>query len=121
VSGSPDAGLYGRRWDGTWDPDDPDANLKADVAALSRADPSPAFEGLSARTGVPVEALVRYALVRWGAEGAEALLALGPRTVARLGATIDAAEAAGTDAARLEAYAVLRDVVAWLRAGLDEA
>ena len=113
--------VAGDPWQGSWEPDDPDANFKADVAAVTRADPRPAFEGLSARTGVPVPALVRYALVRWGAEGSEALLALGPRTVARLGAAIDAAEAAGTDAARLEAYAVVRDLVAWLRAGLEEA
>lgn len=110
----------GAPWTGSWGPDDPDANFKAEVAAYSRADPRPTLEGLSARTGVPVAALARYALVKWGAEGSEALLALGPGTVTRLADAIDAAEATGTDAARLEAYAVVRDLVGWLRAGLDQ-
>ena len=63
---------------GPWDDDDPDANFKAAVAEYTRIDPLPTFAQLSANTGIPIGALVRYALVRWAAEGSEALLALGP-------------------------------------------
>ena len=110
--------VLGEPWAGAWGDDDPDANFKAEVAAYSRIDPSPTLEGLSARTGIPVPALVRYILVKWGAEGSEALLALGPRTVERLWQAIARAEEAGTDEARLQAYAVLRDMISWLRAPL---
>jgi hypothetical protein len=112
--------LFGARYEGTWTDDDPDANFKAAVADYTRLDPAPTFEQLSRNTGVPVEALVRYALVRWTAEGSEALLALGPRTVERLAALLAEAEADGTDAARLRAYASLRDLISWLAAPLDE-
>jgi hypothetical protein len=105
---------------GTWAEDDPDANFKAEVAAYTRTDPLPTFEQLSANTGVPVGALVRYVLVKWAAEGSEALLALGPRTVDRLWAVVEEAEAAGTDEARLGAYEVLRQMIGWLRAPLAE-
>ncbi|HVM19248.1 MAG TPA: DUF6027 family protein [Egibacteraceae bacterium] len=104
---------------GPWDDDDPDANFKAAVAEYTRIDPLPTFAQLSANTGIPIGALVRYALVRWAAEGSEALLALGPRTVTRLWAVVEEAEAAGTDAARLEAYEQLRQMLSWLKAPLD--
>ncbi len=104
---------------GTWAPDDPDANFKAAVAEYTRLDPLPTFERLSANTGIPVGALVRYALVRWAAEGSEALLALGPRLVERLADVVRAAEEDGTDEARLAAYDTLRQMISWLRVPLE--
>lgn len=104
---------------GTWDDDDPHANFKREVAEYSRADPLPTFEQLAADTGVAVGALLRYALVKWAAEGSEALLALGPRTVERLWEVVDRAEQQGTDSARLAAYDTLRQMLSWLRAPLS--
>jgi len=103
------------RYAGTWPEDDPDANFKREVADYTRADPLPTIEQLSANTGIPVGALVRYVLVKWTAEGSEALLAMGPRTVERMWTAVERAETVGTDEARLEAYEVLRQMVAWLR------
>lgn len=108
-------------WTGEWDDDDPHANFKAEVAEYSRLDPLPTLQGLAALTGIPVPALMRYALVKWSAEGSEALLALGPRAVRRLWDTVASAEAAGTDRARLDAYHQLRQMLSWLRAPLDGA
>ena len=108
------------RFTGTWPDDDPDANFKREVAELSKADPLSTLDTLSANTGIPVGALARYALVKWTAEGSEALLALGPRTVRRMLAQVEQAEAAGTDEARLAAYDVLAQMVRWLAAPLDE-
>lgn len=104
---------------GTWSDDDPDANFKAAVAEYSRLDPLPTFEQLSRNTGIPVGSLIRYALVRWTAEGSEAVLALGPRTVDRMWEIVTAAEAQGTVAARAEAFDSLRSIISWLRVPLD--
>lgn len=101
-----------------WDDDHPHANFKREVAEYSRADPLPTIENLSRATGVPVGALVRYVLVKWTAEGSEALLAMGPRMVERLWQVVEQAEAAGTDEARLAAYDTLRQMIGWLRAPL---
>ena len=108
-----------QRYTGDWADDDPDANFKREVAEYTRADPLPTLEQLAANTGVPVGALVRYVLVKWTAEGSEALLAMGPRTFERMWAAIERAEAEGTDQARLQAYDVLRQMVAWLREGVS--
>ena len=107
------------KYDAAIDGDDPQAGFKQAVTDSSKADPLPTFAELSALTGVPVPALLRYALVRWTSEGSEALLALGPRTVERLWALIEAAEQEGTDAARLAAYQEVRGTLSWLRAGMD--
>ena len=109
-------------YDGDWPADDPDANFKREVAEYSRADPLETLHGLAARTGIPVGALARYALVKWSAEGSEALLALGPRTVARMQRVIAEAEDVDTPEARLDAYEALRAIVSWLAAplGADE-
>lgn len=101
-------------------PDDPDANFKEEVAAVTRQDPLPTLENLSAATGIPVPALVRYILVRWTSEGHEMLLHTGPRLLRRMQSLIDDAEAAGTDAARLEAYRSLSQIVAWLGLPLEQ-
>jgi hypothetical protein len=107
------------RWAGDWGDDDPFAGLKADVVAYAHLDPLETLRGLSAASGVPVGALARYVLARWAAGGNEALLELGASGVDHLARLVAEAEAADTDAARLAAYAAVRDVVAWLRAGLD--
>ena len=106
-------------WEGTWEPDDPHAAFKAQVAEYTRNDPLTTLENLSRGTGVPVDVLARYALVRWCAEGSETMLQLGPRTVNELQQTIVVAEEADTDAARLAAYDELKGRIAWLHAGLD--
>lgn len=103
---------------GTWDDDDPDANFKREVAEYTRNDPLPTLEQLSANTGIPVGSLVRYALVKWAAEGSETLLATGPRTVQRLWSHIEQAESEGTDDARLAAYHRVRAMISWLRVPL---
>jgi hypothetical protein len=109
------------RWDGTWTADDPFAGLKADVAAYGHLDPLATLRGLSEASGVPVGALARYVLARWAAGGSEGLLELGTSGVDHLARAVEEAETADTDEARLLAWATIRDVVRWLRAGLDAA
>ena len=107
-------------WAGPWAGDDPDANFKADVALYTMLDPLETLRPLSASTGIPVGALVRYVLARWTSAGAESLLSAGPSIVERMAGVFSDAEQAGTSEARLEAYEVVRQMVAWLRAPLDE-
>ena len=107
------------RWAGPWSDDDPDANFKADVALYTMLDPLTTLEALSNSTGIPVGALVRYVLARWASAGSESLLSAGPSIIERMWATISDAEASGTPDARLAAYEVVRQMVAWLRAPLD--
>jgi len=99
-----------------WLPDDPHANFKAEVAAHTVADPLPTLERLSAETGIPIPCLVRYILVKWAASGSEALLAMGPMVFEQMRQHVARAEATGTDAARLEAYQALWQMIAWLGA-----
>lgn len=105
---------------GDWTDDDPDGNFKREVREYTREDPWPTIATLSANTGIPAGALVRYVLVKWTAEGSEALLAAGPRMIRRLQAVVDDAEAAGTDVARLAAYDQLRQMIGWLGLPLQE-
>ena len=107
-------------WDGPWPDDDPDANFKADVAAYSLLDPLTTLTTLSRNIDVPLGALCRYVLAKWATGGSEALLELGPSTVRRMAALCAAAEAEGTDAARLAAYEQVRAIVSWLEVPLDE-
>ena len=107
------------RWTGPWPDDDPDANLKADVALYSLVDPLATLRPLSEGTGIPVGALVRYVLARWASAGSESLLSAGPSVVARMWDAFVAAEDAGTDEARLVAYEVVRQMVSWLRTPLE--
>jgi hypothetical protein len=106
------------RWDGPCG-DDGFASLRSDVAAYSHLDPLTTLRGLSAASGLPVGALARYVLARWASGGNEALLELGVSGVDHLVRLVEEAEAAGSDDARLAAYAAIRDVVGWLRAGRD--
>ncbi len=107
-------------WRGPWDPDDPDANFKADVALYADADPMATIRGLSAHMGIPEGAVARYVLARYATGGSGGLLELGPSMVHRLWQPIEDAERQGTDAARLAAYDQLRQMISWLRQPLDE-
>ena len=109
------------QYTGPWPDDDPDANFKAHVAEYSRNDPLPTLETLSRNTGIPVGALARYILVRWEAEGSEALMATGPRMVERLWQVVSDAEADGSIEAKLAAFDQLRQMISWLRVPLDES
>lgn len=109
------------RYDGPWDDDDPDANLKADVALYSKLDPLSTLTTLSERTGIPVGALVHYVLARWASAGSEGLLSASPSVVERMWSAFREAEEAGTAEARLSTYEVVRQMVAWLRVPLDQS
>ena len=102
---------------GTWPADDRNANFKAEVACYTAADPLPTLENLSRGTGIPVGCLVRYILVKWAASGSEALMAMGPIVLQQMQQQVDAAEAEGTEEARLRAYEALRQIVGWLALG----
>jgi hypothetical protein len=108
------------RWTGPWPEDDPDANFKADVALHAAIDPLGTIRQLSEGTGVPVGALVHYVLARWASEPSAGLLELGPTMARRLAEVCERAEAEGTATARLAAYDQLRQMLSWLRLGLDE-
>ena len=69
-------------------------------------DPMPTFDALSRATGVPVDTLVHYALVRWASAGAEALMAIEPQVLRDLVA-----------ARRAEDWAKVGGIIDWLDAG----
>ena len=77
------------------------------VELSHQVDPLPTFENLSRATGVPVDALVHHALVRWVSAGAEALLAIEPQALREL-----------IEARRREDWEVVAGIVDWLEAGL---
>lgn len=77
------------------------------VTAALAQDPRPTFENLSSETGVPVDDLVHFALVRWTAAGSEALLAIEPQALRDLCAARDR-----------EDWPAVAGIVDWLRAGL---
>jgi hypothetical protein len=104
----------------TWPADDPDAGFRRMVAEYSAIDPMPTLEGLSRSKGIPVGALVAFVLARYCASGSEALLDLGPVVVRQMAELVRQAEAAGGDAARLEAYRALAGIVAWLQVPLED-
>jgi type II secretory pathway component PulK len=70
-------------------------------------DPRPTFTALSEATGVPVDTLVHFALVRWASAGAEALMAVEPQVLRELIA-----------ARRREDWPAVAGIVDWLEAGL---
>lgn len=61
-----------------------------------------------------MECLVRYVLVKYAASGPDALLAMTPVVFGQMRERIERAEAEGSDAARLQAYAALKEIVSWL-------
>jgi hypothetical protein len=79
----------------------------AQAEASLVVDPMPTFTALSDATGVPVETLVHFALVRWASAGAEALLAIEPQVVRELIA-----------ARGREDWTAVAGIVDWLEAGL---
>ena len=76
------------------------------VEATKAVDPLPTFRALSEATGVPVDDLVHYALVRWASAGAEALISIEPQALRDL-----------IDARRREDWAAVAGIVDWLDAG----
>ena len=95
----------------TWHANDAHATLKADVAHYTSADPLPAFNGLSQRTGIPVTCLIRYVLTNYAASDA-AMQATEPLLLQLLDKEIAAADAADSDAALLPAYAAKQEIFA---------
>lgn len=78
------------------------------AAAARLVDPIPTFENLSAETGVPVDELVHYALVRWVSAGSEALMAIEPPVLDEL-----------VDARQREDWAKVAGIVDWLASGRE--
>ena len=77
------------------------------TAEARTVDPMPTFERLSAETGVPVDELVHYALVRWTSAGAEALMSLEPQALREL-----------IEARRREDWPAVAGIIDWLESGL---
>ncbi|HEX2085237.1 MAG TPA: DUF6027 family protein [Solirubrobacteraceae bacterium] len=80
------------------------------VEQARAVDPMPTFRALSETTGVPVDDLVHYALVRWASAGAEALMAVEPQALRDLIA-----------ARRREDWRAVAGMIDWLEAGLRPA
>jgi hypothetical protein len=95
-------------------PPDPHANFRAEVDCYTAADPMPTIANLSALTGVPKDRLIRYILVKYAASSTDALLSLDPIVFRQMKDHIAKAEAEDTDAARLKAYAALKNIIQWL-------
>ncbi|MDP2627246.1 MAG: DUF6027 family protein [Candidatus Rokubacteria bacterium] len=107
-------------YEGAWPPEDPDAGFRRMVAEYSRIDPLPTLEVLSRNKKIPLGALARFILARYGTSGSDALLEIGPRVVRQMDEIIREAEAAGSDDARRRAYAALKAIIAWLQVPLDD-
>jgi uncharacterized protein DUF6027 len=105
---------------GTWPGDDPDAGFRRLVAEYSAIDPMPTLDALGQSKGIPVGALVTFVLARYCTSGSDALLDMGPLVVRQMEEIVRKAEAAGTDAARVQAYHALSAIVSWLRVPLDD-
>jgi hypothetical protein len=105
---------------GTWPHDDPDADFRQMVAEYSRIDPLPTLTTLGREKGIPLGALAGCILARYCTSGSDALLEMGPRVVRQMSDIVAAAEAADTDAARLDAYRSLKAIVSWLVVPLDD-
>jgi hypothetical protein len=86
---------------------DPHREFRRAVDSSRLVDPMPTFQNLSRNTGIPVEALVHYALVRWASAGSEALMATPPQVLVELIAS-----------RRREDWAKVGGIVDWLAAGL---
>ena len=82
------------------------ADFTEQVAAATRQDPRPTFGRLSEVTGVPVEALEHYALVKFVTSGSEAILACGPDPLR------DLVAARGT-----EDWEMVAGIIDWIAAG----
>lgn len=107
-------------YEGSWPDDDPDAGFRSMVAEFSHIDALPTLETLSRNKGIPLGALAAFILARYSASGSEALMEMGPRVVRQMAEIVEAAETAGTDVARLEAYRALAQIVSWLQVPLTD-
>src|SRR3989442_10228621 len=107
-------------YEATWPRDDPDAGFRQMVAEYSRLDPLPTLEVLSRSKGIPVGALARFVLARYGTSGSDALLEMGPRVVQQMDELVQKAELAGTDEARLKAFRALKAIISWLNVPLED-
>ena len=105
----------------SWEPEDRDANFKEDVAQYSIIDPMPSLDMMSKNMGIPVGALARYILVKWATSGSEGVLEIGPNVVRQMADIVNRAETTSTDTARLTAYQTLTQIIAWLKAPLDDS
>lgn len=74
----------------------------------------PAIENLSKGTGIPVDCLVRYVLVKYAASGSEAVMAMEPIVFRQMREHVERAEGDGSDSAKLKAYEALKQMIAWL-------
>jgi dihydrofolate synthase/folylpolyglutamate synthase len=91
-------------------------NFRSEVECYSSADPMPTLQNLSALTGVPVDRIIRYVLVKYAASSSDALMSLDPIVFRQMREQIDRAEAEDSDTARLRAYEALRQMIQWLGA-----
>ena len=106
-------------YEGPWNSDDKDSNIKKEVSFYSSVDPMPTLDRMSQTINIPVGALVRYILVKWAASGSEGLLEVGPRVVRQLEDVVRQAESDNTDEARLQAYNRLSQIISWLAVPLN--
>jgi len=93
---------------------DSHANFRSEVDCYAAADPMPAMRNLSALTGVSIDRLTRYVLVKYAASAADALLSLDPIVFRQMRGHVEQAEREGSDEARLRAYEALKQMVEWL-------
>lgn len=82
------------------------ADFAAQVAAARLQDPAPTLRTLSEVTGVPVDDLRHYALVKFVAAGSEAILACGPDPLRELVA-----------ARQAERWDRVAGIIDWIAAG----
>jgi hypothetical protein len=77
-----------------------------EVAEAKAQDPMPTFATLAEATGIPVDDLVNYALVRWAAAGSELLMSVEPQALRDLVA-----------AREREDWGRVAGIIDWLAAG----
>jgi len=99
---------------------DAHANFRAEVACYTAADPYPTIKNLSELTGIPVDQLIRYVLVKYAASSSDALLSMDPVVFRQMREQIARAEQEGTAEAKLAAYEALRQMVSWLGMPVEE-
>jgi hypothetical protein len=90
--------------------DDADRNFREAVRLSRLLDPLPTLEALAANTGLEVADVVHHALVRYAADGAEALLSFEPWSLRQLIA-----------ARRAEDWERVGALIDWLAAGLESS
>src|SRR5258708_36935295 len=99
-----------RRYTDQWSEDDRHANFKSEVACYTAADPMPTLHNLSRGTGIPVECLARYVLVKYAASGSDALLGMDPIVFRQMRRQVETEETEGTADGGVGAYEALKEV-----------